>query len=300
MNVLFLITHTPNCEPFWRSLEAVGHKVHVELYDDRPHDRHQELVELARTLKPDFAVYIGAYAPSHKRPVPSTDILSQIRATCPFILLCGDAADDPWWPVLEDYHQKDCFDAMVAIDGSFNTPIKEFAEGLTLLTPLDPRVYRPWPWGKRTITTGMIGGLGGLRGQIVYELSVQGLIDYRLGPIGRSYADYATLLCLTKITLNFAQTGTGKYLHVKGRVVEAGFAGSTVLETKGSPLKEWGFVPGEDYFEYEGLEDLVDFLKNVPDELVEKMASKFTVKMTVDHNPWIFWGKVLAKAGVLV
>ncbi len=299
MNVLFLVTHTPNCEPFWRSLEAVGHKVRVELYDDRPHDRHHELVELARILKPDFAVYIGAYAPSHQRPVPSTDTLSRIRDVCPFILLCGDAADDPWWPVLEDYHQKRCFTAMVAIDGSFNTPIKEFTEGLTLLTPLDPRVYNPLPWDKRTITTGMIGGLGGLRGQIVYELSTRGLIDYRLGPIGRSYADYAELLCLTKITLNFAQTGTGKYLHVKGRVVEAGFAGSAVMETRSSPLSQWGFVPGEDYFEYDTGEEIADLLLDTPSWLVEKMAAKFHQKMTVDHNPWIFWGKVLGTAGVL-
>jgi hypothetical protein len=297
MRCLFLVTHTPNCEPFWRSLEAIGHEeVRVEQYDNRPHDRHGELIDTARTLKPDFIVYIGAYAPSHGRPVPSTATLCRLRDVAPFILLCGDAADEPWWPVLEDYHQKQCFTTMVAIDGNFNNPIDKFEEGVTLLTPVDPRPYWRKDWASRQIKLGMVGGMGH-RQKLIADLQATGLLDYRLGPIGRSYWDFAQILCNTKITLNLAQTGTGKYLHVKGRIVEAGFAGSVVLEQRGSPLQNW-FEPGVDYLEYETVEDILQI--NDGDVALGKMASRYHDKMVAEHSPKVFWKKALTKANARV
>lgn len=243
---------------------------------------------------PDFIVYVGAYEPSHGRPVPSPELLRRLRDAAPLILLCGDAADSPWWPVLEEYHRLQCFTAMVAIDGSYNTPIASFQEGITLLTPTDPRSFKPLPWDQRTIKLGMIGGTGH-RDKLIRELQARGLIDFRQGPIGRSYNDFAQLMCQTKLTLNCAETGTGKHLHVKGRVIEAGFAGSVVLEVKGSPLSNW-FKPGVDYFEYSTLEDIIQVL-NLPDELLRDKASRLHQGMVTQHGPEVFWGKVLIKAG---
>lgn len=298
MKVLFLITHTPNCEPFWRSLEYLGYEVHVEQYDNRPQDRHSELIDYARTLKPDFIVYIGAYAPSHGRPVPTTETLSRLRDVAPLILLCGDAADEPWWPVLDDYHQKQCFTAMVAIDGSFHTPIARYAEGLTLLTPLDPRPYSPKLWTGRSIRLGMVGGTGH-RQNLIRDLQAKGLLDHRQGPLGRSYKEFAEILCDTKITLNLAQTGTGKYLHVKGRVVEAGFAGSVVLEQKGSPLNNW-FQPGSDYLEYETVEDIGNILQSKTDIELSIMAVRYHCLMETNHPPDLFWYNVFTRVGRLL
>jgi hypothetical protein len=296
MKVLALVTHTPNCEPFWRSLEAIGHEVRPVQYDNLPHDRHSELVEQARGYHPDFMVYIGAYEPSHGRPVPSTATILKLREVAPLILICGDAADEPWWPVLEEYHQKECFNVMVAIDGSFETPIASFSEGITLLTPTDPRSFYPLLWDQRAIKLGMIGGTGH-RGKLVNELQSRGLIDFRQGPVGRSYYDFAQLMCKTKLTLNCAETGTGKHLHVKGRVIEAGFAGSAVLEVRGSPLNKW-FSPGEEYIEYDSLEDILNLNRDVPDFAIRAVAEKFHKKMVAEHSPHIFWNKVLTKAGI--
>lgn len=297
MKVLFLSTHTPNCEPFWRSLEAIGYEVQTIQYDAYPHDRHGELVREVKATNSDFIVYIGAYAPSHDKPVPTPYTLCAIREIAPFILLCGDAADDPWWPVLEDYHKCGCFSAMVAIDGSFHSPIASFPEGLTLLTPLDPRFYSPLPWEQRSIKLGMIGGQGH-RGQMISELQSRGVLDYRAGPVGRSYADFANTLCQTKLTLNLAQTGTGKYLHVKGRVIESGFAGAAVLETQGSLLATW-FTPGIDYLEYVSAADVVRQVQDTPDTELQNIAKRFHAKVLERHNPVTFWQKVLEKAKVL-
>lgn len=293
MKALALVTHTSNCEPFWRSLEAIGYEVKVLQYDDRPHDRHSELIDTARIQKPDFIVYIGAYEPSHGKPVPSADTLRRIKEIAPLILICGDAADSPWWPVLDDYHQKQCFTVIVAIDGSFETPIARYPEGLTLLTPTDPRSFHPLPWDQRPIKFGMIGGTGH-RDRLIRDLQARGLIDFRQGPVGRSYNDFAQLMCQTKITLNCAETGTGKYLHVKGRVIEAGFAGSVVLEVRGSPLSAW-FTPGVDYLEYGSLDDVVALL-NLPDGALQEIASRFNEKMIANHHPKVFWDKILTKA----
>lgn len=296
MRVLFFVTHTPNCEPFWRSLEAIGHEVKVQQYDDRPHDRHPEFVDLALAVCPDFMVVIGAYEPSHGRPVIRPCIFRDLKSVAPLIFLCGDAADDPWWPVLNQYAVEDCFSAMVAIDGA-SSPIDRFPHGLTLLTPLDPRPFaRSYSWVERPIRLGMIGGTGH-RANLIRDLQKRGLLDYCPGPIGRSYEAYAEMMCNTRITLNLAQTGTGRFLHVKGRVCESGFAGSVVLETKGSPLRNW-FTPGVDYLEYEGVEDLISTLTRHDDAQLSRMAIRFHQKMATEHHPTVFWDKVLRKAGV--
>jgi hypothetical protein len=295
VRVIFFITHTPNCEPLWRSLESLGHDVRAVQYDDRPHDRHGEFVDVVRDFQPDFVVFLGAYEPSHGRPVLREETLLRVREISPLIFLCGDAADDPWWPVLESYRRCGCFSAMIAIDGSSVTPISGFAEGLILLTPIDPRVFHPQSWDQRAIRLGMIGG-SGHRGAMIARLRERGLIDYRPGPGGRLYEDFAALMCRTRVTLNLAQTGTGRRLHVKGRAVEAGFAGSVVLETRGSPLGSW-FESGVEYLEYSDAEEVANQLA-VPDQELRDIADRYRTKMIADHGPDKFWAQVLAKTGI--
>lgn len=295
MKVLFLLTHTPNCEPFWRSLEALGHEVHAEQYDNRPHDKHGELIELADKLLPDFIVYVGAYEPSHGRPVPTIEILKGLRNVAPLILLCGDAADHPWWPVLEKYHQEQCFDVIVGMDGG-DSPIQSFPEGLTLLTPLDPRPFSPQPWESRDIRFGMVGGRGHRQGAIE-SLSNRGILHFSQGPIGRTYAEMAAIMCRTKVTLCCGLTGTGSHMHVKGRMIEAGFAGSVVLEMRSSPANKW-FKPGIDYLEYDDVDHVISIMEHRSDDNFRCIADDFHTRVITEHHPKIFWHTVLTKAGI--
>lgn len=297
MKALALITYT-DCEPKHRSLAAAGHEVHVLQYDDRPHERHGELVDAARRLAPDFVMMVGAIEQYHGRPVPRPDVLCAIKQVAPFIHMCDDAGDPPWWPMLEVYEREKCFTVQVSIDGAPGTPIDRFENGMVLLTPIDHRPFHPLPWTERGIRLGMVGGFGhSRRAEITEGLRSRGLLDFREGPVGRSYDEMAAVMCQTKITYNFGMTGSTAAMHVKGRVVEAGFAGCALLEFKGSPTSRW-FTPGIDYIEFGSVDEVAEILERTPDEDLRRMARGFHAKMTAAHHPAVFWSKVLERAGV--
>jgi hypothetical protein len=294
MKALALVTYT-DCENKWRSLEAAGHEVTIERYDDRPHDRHDELVELTRRIAPDFAVFIGALEPYHTKPVPSPDVLRRVRDVAPLIHMCNDAADDPWWDKLIEYDRKACFDVQVSIDGSTHNPIASFAIGLLALTPTDHRPFAPRPWDEREIGCGFVGGLGhSRRADDIRTLQSMGALDFRPGPEGRSYDEFARIMCDIRVMPNFPDTGTGRFTHVKGRVVEAGLAGCCVIERRGAPTDHW-FMPGMDYLEYDTMDDVRALLE---DPRLEMIARRFHDRVLTEHHPRVFWRRVLEKAGV--
>jgi hypothetical protein len=297
MKALALRTYT-DCENKCRSIEAAGHEVIVEQYDDRPYDRQGEIVELAKSLKPDFIVFIGALEPYHTKPVLQPDILRRLRDIAPSIHMCNDAADDPWWDKLIEYDRKACFDVQLSIDGSTHNPIASFTNGLLLLTPTDDRPFEPKPWDERGIRFGFVGGLGHTqRMDAILTLQAGGGLDFRSGPEGRSYDDFARTMCDIRIMPNFPYTGTARYTHVKGRVIEAGLAGCCVLELKGAPTSHW-FMPGMDYLEYERPSDIVALLEDERTPFAE-IAERFHRRVVTEHHPRIFWDKVLEKAGAV-
>jgi hypothetical protein len=299
LKALALVTYT-DCENKWRSLEAAGHEVTVIQYDDRTHDRHHELVEAAATIRPDFIVHIGAVEQYHGRPVPRPEIFRNLKSVAPLIHMCNDAADPPWWPLLEQYDREDCFTVQVSIDGSRDNPIARFHNGLLALTPIDCRSFEPRPWGERCIRMGMVGGIGHThRGDTCNDLIRRGFLTFNAGPVGRSYADMAWLMCRTKITFNYGCTGTGDRWHVKGRVVEAGFAGCCLLEHRNTPTRYW-FEPGTEFLEYETAEEAAFICETSSEDKLSQVAERFRDRVVWEHHPYIFWNKVLKKAGIEV
>lgn len=296
MKVLVHVTHTNDCINKWQSLEAIGHEVHVIQYDNRPHDLHLELVRGAEALKPDFIVHIGAIEQYHCRPVPRPDILKALRAVAPHIHICGDGADHPWWPLLEEYDREGCFDVQVSIDGNWETPLSSMNNGLVMLTPIDPRPFVVKPWRDRTVKLGMVGGRGHTRRyDAVTALEGDGLLKVWSGL--SSYGELAEKLCDCKAVFNHAATGTGDRLHVKGRVVEAGFAHAALFELAGSPTNLW-FTAGLDYLEYDSATHLRHLLSKVDDHALSMFSSRLFSRMVEEHHPRVFWEKVLAKAGL--
>lgn len=295
MRVLALITYT-DCENKYRSLQSIGHEVFTQQYDNRPHENHRELVDTAKSWKPDFILFIGAVEQYHGRPVPQPDVLRALNAVAPMIHMCDDAGDPPWWPMLEVYEREKCFTVQVSIDGASGTPIDHFENGMVLLTPIDWRVFQPKPWSEKPIKTSMVGGIGhNDRKATIEYLQGKGLIDFRQGPIGRSYDEMADVMGQSKVTFNFGVTGSGTSMHVKGRVVEAGFSGCALLEKSGSPTRNW-FKPGEEFLEFDDATDAVRILETTSDHIWQEMALKLRNRVTVEHHPQTFWNKVLDKA----
>lgn len=299
MKALCFVTYT-DCENKKRSLECAGFEVVAVQYDDRPHDAQQYYVDRAREIAPDFMVYIGAVEPYHGRPTLKPDILRQLRDVAPSILMCNDAADHPWWPLLETYERHECFTTMVSIDGSYNNPITNFVNGMLELTPTDVRPFadnmRIWPL--KDIACGFVGGLGhGPRQQAIRNLERLNLLQFYAGPQGRTYDEFAALMCRIRVMPNFPYTGTGQHKHVKGRVIEAGFAGCCVIEHEDSPTSKW-FNPSSDFLTYRTEEDLVRLITNTPSYVFEDRAHSFQRKMVDRYHPRRFWQRVLNKTGI--
>ncbi len=294
MKAVALITYT-DCFNKWKSLESVGHDVTVIQYDDRPHERHGELVDAVRVINPDFTLLIGAIEQYHGRPVPYPDVLRAIKSIAPFVHMCDDAGDPPWWPMLEVYEAEKCFTVQVSIDGAPGTPIDRFENGMLALTPIDWRSFKPVPWDKKTINLGMVGGLGhASRREITESLLYKGILDFRVGPIGRSYDEMAEIMCSTKVTYNIGITGSTQSMHVKGRVVEAGFAGSDLLEKAGSPLERW--FSRDEYMMFDTADEAVYLMENTSDAELQHMAHRLRSRILREHHPAVFWHNVLGKA----
>lgn len=297
MKALALITYT-DCENKWRSIEAAGHEVRVETYDDRPHDRHRELCDVARDYGPDFIMLVGAVEHCHGRPCPQNDVLLELQSIAPSVLMCNDAADPPWWGTLENYMQNNCFSLIVSIDGRLDTPLMGYRRAMHRLTPIDHRPFKPKPWHEKATRCGMIGGNGGGdRGDIINALSSSGLLNYHhgsSGPGGRAYDDFATIMCDFKSAFVHPATGSGQSTHVKGRVVEAGFAGACVFDRFDSPTKEW-FVPGHEFLQYENREHLECLLRDIDDNKLHEIAERFHQKVVTNHHPRVFWSEVIQR-----
>jgi hypothetical protein len=294
MQALFLVSHSMNCENFWRSWICTGNVCHVERYDIYSHDRQSEIVALVELLKPEIVIYVGAVEQYYNRPVPSVDILKRIHDLAPTILICCDAGDDYWWDWLIRYDREQCFSAQVSIDGNLNTPLAGFTNGIVKLTPTDPELFVPMAWDSRPTFLGMAGEDGGHAERIafVHVLIDHAQLDRRHG---MSPHDMGRFLGGCKIVPNHPIMGTGRGMHVKGRVIEAGWAGACCLEKANACTAKW--FPDDLYLQYQ---DPGDALQKIAwargnDDALRDMAGRFHAHVTEHHHPRVFWRDVLAK-----
>lgn len=298
MNILVLRTFTADCEKNWRSLECLGHTCTVIQYD--ADDRTpQMIVDLAAMTKPDAIVYIGAIEKYHGRRVLAPGALCELRGIAPTIHICGDGSDEPWWEWLDAYDRAGCFACQVSIDGSQSTPIAGFKNGMVRLTPTDPFAFPATPWEDRLIPSAFPGGLGhGARAELVAHLT-QKAKGFEWRNSSTSYGEMAVFMSNAKIIVNSPMNGSGTGDHVKGRVVETGFAGACLLERAGSPTSRW-FRAGVDYLEYTDPDSAVVALQAAAenDGHVRTIAERFAARVRTEHHPRVFWRDVFAKAGV--
>lgn len=140
-----------------------------------------------------------------------------------------------------------------------------------------------------------VGGVGGNRTNIVNGLAPDLLEHVQPNP-QRSYSEMARMICERRFSVNCAWTGSGATMHVKGRVIEAGFAGCCLFENRGSPTGDW-FEPTLEYFPYDNAGEIRRMLQEKSDEELETVAQRFQKKVIQNHHPSVFWNKVLSKLG---
>lgn len=318
MKALFIITRTNEMHKHIESWQCLGHSTTIYTYNHEKNayktgwamgeKMEEQIYASAKDARPDIIVYVGA----DRGNLPTARFLRNLREKiAPTVLFCSDAGDPPWWDTLNTYDDMESFSVMVALDGNPDWPYHQ--KHLTLLTPLDPSYYGiPKPHAERGILFGFAGNPGGrilVDGQLVGRkgpielLKNEGLVvrprdtsEGNMDLAKSTYRECAQFMCDTRITPNIANTGSWTRLHVKGRVVEAGYAGCLLMETAGSPSRHW-FERGVDYLEWADTGEAREILATYRDRPDESQAfgERLRKKVLAEHLPEHFWGKILER-----
>lgn len=267
-------------------------------------DRSDQLLYTKiKEAAPDFIVYIGSVFGRQ----PSVAALAHITNNiAPMVHLCSDAADQPWWEPLRAYRAAGAFTLQVAIDGSNKWPCAD--TDMTALTPVDPALFPKTlkPHSERMVTCGFAGNQGGgaqsKRTVMLCDLLSRRILDLRIrSSLPFTYEAYCEYLATLRISLNIAYTGTEMTTHVKGRVLESALAGACLLETKGTPTRNW-FTPGVDYLEYESADEAEDIIKRLAEHpaATQAMGDSLRGRVLDQHSPAKFWERIFKRIGMKV
>ena len=178
---------------------------------------------------------------------------------------------------------------------------------MTTLCPVSDEFFIDTPWDQRDISLGFCGsfqmedpvGPGTIthpRGPWVRQMVQAGLVNIRTRDGEASPKGYREYLSRCRCVWNHAATGSGDRMHVKARVLEVALAGALLLETEGSPTRDW-FELCNDYVEYKDIwhvKSLVEYVDQFPQE-AEVMAKSLQRKVREQHSPAAFWKKVFQK-----
>lgn len=280
MKALFITTNTLDCANHvqaWRSFAPCEHLT----FDHRGLRNDWRFAAAAEEIRPKVIFYIGAHeAAGNPRP----DTLRNLRSIAPLILLCSDAQDRPWHHVLAGYRKRECFDLQVAIDGGSSAPVDHVT-----LTPVDPG-----PFGqrrRRDIRCGFSGTVGrwNERSEIVRALAWFGGLTVR--ERATSYSDHAAFLKRCELLLNISRTGTGHANHIKGRVLEAGWAGCALLESEGSTIGEW--FPDDCYFIYRDPPHAAELIRTLDEDAIARAAKRLSEEVRARFTPQMIYDGML-------
>lgn len=291
-----------------------------------------DMIRHAENFSPDLIIFTSAWEGLF---CPLNETLAALNKIAPVVHMLHDGSDHPWWPQLLQFEADKCFATTVNIDGGMvwpggrdwasqtqtddpsnpGTPMMQnvvgpVIKGQSLLTPVDPRPYgdRFVPHSERMYPIGYAGNSGGtIRGYLVQILgrAIPSLVVRPREESPTTYQGYADLLRACRIVVNVPFSGSNTAKHVKGRVVETGFAGACLMEWRNDATRAW-FQPRHSFWEYDGsgmweaIQDCIEsaqFLMARP-RFAEEIAYEHWRRVRSEHSPEVFWGKVFAAAGV--
>lgn len=291
MKALFITTPTPDCHAHVRAWDSAFPKAEHFIFDTRQINNTWQVVDVAKKLKPDVMFYIGPFAgPGVVKPTT----FQQLRDIGPVINLCSDAADKPWHRTLEMYARRDCFDLQVSIDGAQDAPV-DFAT----LTPVDPKPFMFPADRKRTVRCGFSGNVGewNPRAEIVHALEwFGGLTVRKPKQVAETvYEHHAAFMASCEMILNTSFTGTGRRHHIKGRVLEAGWAGACLLEHVDSPIADW--FDDDCFVLYRDPPDAAKLIKALPYDDTRHCAARLHEEVSKRFSARQIYSEILSRVG---
>ncbi len=257
----------------------------------------ETILDAARFWEPDVIFYTGA---TGGLGTPSEDTLRELRQIALSIQIQGDMADPPWWDTLARYKKGGCFDLQVAMDGVHGSP----ADHVTL-TPLDPAAYQYSP--RHEVRPHACGFSGNLPSRERWEfiLKEHGTEDPRSAVVHRlpvvvrprevhgPYDHYVDFHRHCRMVINTSLAGSGACHHIKGRVLEAAFAGCALLEMHGSPIADW--FPEGSYYMYSTVEEAKAIIENTSQLEVKHVAKIFRAYALEHYHAEILFKRMLPK-----
>ena len=312
----------PKVAEQYRQTGGVGHTERDNIAMD------DEMLRHASFTHPDAIVYISARWDPF---VPFYETLGELNAIAPVVHFLSDGADPPWWDELERYERNKCFSLTVSIDGSHRWPggrawqekdpvthlpawsnaptnhagpyAPAIKNALTLLTPIDTRHFEGAEhvsYGERPYAIAWAGNSDrGMREAVIERLkAVRGCYVRPRDTSPNSYPEYARFLKLSRVVPSVPFSGSGAARQVKGRVLEAGFAGCCLLEWKNEATRSW-FRPRGEFFEYESVEEcaeMAEWLSHHP-KIAGECAAALKERVVREHHPKVFWSTVFGTLG---
>lgn len=283
IRALFYTTTTNECENHVKAWNSFAQSDHVT-FNHTGLNNGWQLPAAIREHKPDVVFYIGA---NEGRGVPKINIFKEARELVPIINICSDAEDTPWHGTLRYYKNHQCFDLQVAIDGAITAPVD-----LATLTPVNPFLFirKKVP---KTIRCGFSGTVGrwNPRSEIINSLEWFGGLTVRKREEEDGYYNHVDFLKRCKMLLNVSFTGSGNKHHIKGRVLEAGWASCCLLEHEDSPIGNW--FPEDCYIKYRHPKDIAEIIANLDDDVIENTAYRLHDEVRNRYTPEIIYGEIL-------
>ena len=285
MKALFYTTTTVDCSNHVQAWNSAYPKASHICYEMRHLCNDWQLLEGIEREKPDVVFYIGA---NESLGNPKVGTLQIAQSKVPVINLCSDAADKPWHRTLEGYKRKGCFALQVSIDGARDAPV-DYAT----LTPIDPGPFCE-PLTK-SIRCGFSGTVGrwNARSEVVLALTWFGGLTVRDRVKVDGYENHVDFLKRCQMVLNISNTGSGLAHHIKGRVLEAGWARSALLESAGSPIGEW--FPSDCYITYRNPKEAADIIRDIGDTEIDKCAARLAHEVRTRFRADMIYDEILRR-----
>jgi len=299
VKALFLTTPTSDCDNHFHAWESVAGPTDRFIHKHMGPPMDKQILGYAAQGAYDIVIYIGA---AEGKGVPTPDTFRKLRRNSKVINFCSDAIDPDWHKAIKQYRDEDCFDLHVAMDGAKNDHVD-----LVTVTPIDPRPFSSPPH-PRVVKCGFSGSVGpwgafhysshhaAYRAEVVHQLLLGGQLIKRARDPDGSYAEHIKFMETCGVLLNVSYCGTGYAQHVKGRVLEAGFAGCALLEPFNSPALDW--LPARSMYLYEDPDHAVQLMYNTTEAEIAYKAKLLSKIIREKYHPALIYGSILESAGV--
>jgi hypothetical protein len=294
MKALFVTTRTGDCSNHVQAWEAVAGPADRIMHTPNGVRNDMAILKVAKQERPSVIFYIGgASGPG----IPMVETFSRLRSVAPLVNLCSDAADEGWQERLREYRTAGCFDLHVSLDGAENEYIDH-----TTVTPVSPLAFSGPPV-ERDIRCGFSGSYGSphvwhyknhdsaYRGRAVMRLKESGQLQVRQRTAGGKYTEHVAFMRRCKVALNVSLSGSATAHQIKGRAIEAGWAGCALLESMGSPAIDR--FPKGSVLPFETVAHASEILRHITDEEIARSAGLLAQHIRTRWHPARIYGDIL-------